>query len=535
MQDGGFTNKPAFFLNAYLSSPAWFFVGNDGRVVFSAFFLLFAVFAYDISLDAPSSARTYESWTLDAFVEDGGAPVPYPSCTVMLRHDGLDYGPYSMEALSDRARHTEQFDDTGSYGVNVTCGNSSAGMEVQVSPNSQLALGISSADSVGDTLQITADYEDLFGSDITTAACTAHIYVDGELFQSISMYYNYVDSAYYVSAVIEASGDYEVEATCSAPGYFQLSRSEYFSISKNPVVVNVESSSLSGYYGSTVATSLSFYPQSAVCTSNYGNLVRSASNSYTFRMDLDFVGVRQVAVTCSATDFLSTSKIISVTSSTLPTTLSVTASPEYPFSFQQYYLTPLFWDKYGNEVQGASCTVRVDNETSAVPSFQPAGFQAPAGPAGQHIRVACSKTGYESAEITAVLNIRPIPLSGVLEYAQNVKQSEPFEVRVALKPGVAGTCTLNGRIISRTGVLEGKIEDKTIDVLGQGVFRLQTELSGTFKFNVECSSPGYTPVEKTGEIEITVLSRSEELSATIILTILTAILAVGFVLIRRYL
>ncbi|MBR9681260.1 MAG: hypothetical protein GOV00_00475 [Candidatus Altiarchaeota archaeon] len=503
--------------------------------LFSIFFIFMAVFAYEITLVAESTANAYASWTIDAFVEDGGVPVSDPICDIKITEGGSTEVNTGMDSLSDRAQYTGEFSDTGTYDVNVTCGSNSTTTTLTINSNSQLNLDLNYVDSVGDSLKITADFETLGGSDISAGTCIAEIYVDDDLSESISMYYNYVDSAFYTSTSIDWSGDYEVRTICSGSEYSQLSQSEYFNIDKNPVTVSLGNTYLSGYFGDMVSTTVTVFPYTASCSSDLGTMYKTSTSVYSLSINLDFIGSKSAVITCSASDYLTKSKSLSLSSDSQPTSLSLVSSPEYPYSFQSYYLTPLLYDQWGGEIYDATCSIEVDDEQQEVLSRQPALFKAPAGPAGQSIEASCSKTGYQISKVTAIMNIRAITMSGELTYSENAKQDEPFEIRVDLKPGVSATCILDGKITSRTGVLEGKIEALKIDIFGGGTFSIQTDLSGIFNFDVVCTSPGYTPVDLAGEIQLTMLSRSEELGATIILTILTIILAVGFVLVRRYL
>ena len=79
-----------------------------------------------------------------------------------------------------------------------------------------------------------------------------------------------------------------------------------------------------------------------------------------------------------------------------------------------------------------------------------------------------------------------------------------------------------------------KIKDDRL-IKGSGEFPMQINESGNFEFSITCESIGYTKFQESGKVKITILSQSEEISASILLTILTIILAAAFIAVRRWL
>ena len=376
-------------------------------------------------------------------------------------------------------------------------------------------------------------YNDRYGSPITSASCSGTIYLDNSFFRNVNFYFTGSEE-FSGSFVVDEVGDYRASVTCSASSYSDSKDTETFSISAIPVSVSVHSVKLTGNFGDQVNTEITVSPSTTTCTSNYGTLTKIYSTKYSLSVPLDFINSKSVRISCSAPEYLSNSKTILVESNKLDTQLQVQINPETIYSFQLFSLYPNFYDVYGRPVEDASCSVTSEVSSTNVKSFQGVVSTANAGPSDMELMIVCSKFGYEQSIENLKLRIDPIYLSGELQFPDKIKQEEKFDFFVTLNPRISANCSINGDIKLRTGVISKRINNER-NFNGQGNFELQLNESGTFNFEVECSSIGYSVFKETGEIEITLLSNSEEIKATLILTVMTVILAVGFILVRKWL
>lgn len=524
-------------INAYLLlRPS--VVVNGVRGFLALLMLLAAAHAFRVDLSAPGEVEANADWEIRAFVVNDSVNESYPDCTLALYLDGESQGGYGMDAASGYAHLTLTFGEAGSYSATVYCtvgaDTNSSSLGFHVTPNSQLDVDLSGGDYVGDTLDVEADYEDLAGDDITSGTCSASIYADGDYVQSRSLYYDSGRSAYYAGISVGTSGDHTVEATCSASGYTDASDSGTFEATSLPVTIQPSTTSVSGSYGESRSVSLTVSPSTATCDADYGAISKVASNRWTLRVRLNFLGRKDVRVTCSAPQRTTGVKSIRFTSREQPTRLSLSFSTKTPHSFQSFRVSPQYYDTGWNPVYGASCTLTLNGQSRPVDSFQQATFEAPAGPAEAVMSVSCSKTGYEAFEGSTTFQVNPIPVEGELRFPPNAKKEEPVNVRVLLDPAVNADCTLEGELTSLEGVSLTEYR-QDLDLGRDGAFTLTSDESGRLAFEVNCSLAGYTPFEESGEMSVTTFSRTEEMQATILLTTLTIMLAVGFMLVRRWL
>jgi hypothetical protein len=500
-------------------------------------FLTAAAQAFEVDLAAPASVPSGEDWELHAFVINNSVNVSNPDCTVNIYKDGGYFSSEGMASGPEYAYSTHQFDGVDDYSAEVYCqldgGYQSDELYFEVTPNAHLSLDTSGGDSVGDTLVVKAYYRDLEDDAIQSATCMARLYADGDLQESSVIYYSTSYGAYYGTFMVQESGDHSVRVTCSAAGYSEVTRTEYFEVEKLPVTVSPSTIQVSGSYGQTKTIAISFSPTIATCTSNYGSMSRYTGSQYKLSLTLDFIGERDVIVTCSAPSYISMSRTIKFKSEEVATRLSVGFSTEHPYSFQQFSISPNYYDTDWNAIREADCQVDFGNQTYDVKSFERVTLKAPAGPADESLTVSCDKAGYKRYSGVVTFEVRPIEVTGELQYPQSAKEEERIPVRVRLVPAINAQCSLTGELSSISDGTLGHFNE-SLEFTGTGEFALMANESGELTFDVECSAAGYTNFAESGSLSITMLSQREEIQASIILTTLTIILAIGFVLVRRW-
>ncbi|MBR9689489.1 MAG: hypothetical protein GOV01_01150 [Candidatus Altiarchaeota archaeon] len=497
-------------------------------------FLIASASAYEVSVSADSSVHAFSDLSIRAYVTDSAVPVEYPSCTYEIFRGGSFEYSGSMNSEQDYAEIIRQFQIVGGYTVDVFCYDASGSQSFSVTSNSQIDMSVSPASSVGDILEIRTQYETLSGGPITTASCNAEIHVDGDFVRSVILSYNTERGEYVGWTTVTESGYHDVDTECADFDYSVGMASDGFSISQSPVTITPSSTSISGTYGSPSSLSLSVSPTTTTCTSNYGSMYKTSSSQYLLTIDFDFIGQKSVEIDCTAPNYAAKSVVIKAIGEEATTKLNVGFSTESPYSFQTFSVKPNYYDANWNPVYDASCTVKFEDETKQAKSFQDISLKAPPGPLETSVDVSCSKYGYKEFSGVAIFNIKPIDLGGQVDYSPEIKQEEPFSISVTTYPRISADCDLKGRVLSVSEVVVERVEQNNY-LNGEGKFELQLGNSGNFEFTVTCSAEGYKEFEKTGEIKVNIFSQEEEVQATILLTILTAILAVGFMLIRKWL
>ncbi len=496
-------------------------------------FLFSIVSAYEIDIQTNSSVYAHESFNIKAYVTDESVPVSNPDCYIEFYLDDDLIQEDNMAAYEEYAQTIGSFSSEGSYEVNVSCYGVSKITNIEVISNSDSHLSVSGGNSLNDIAYLTMTYEDRYDSPINSADCSGSVYIDDDFFKSVTLYF-IGSGTYSGNFIVDEVGDYRVSITCSASSYSDSRDIETFSLSAIPVSISISNPTLTGNFGDTVNTDITISPSTTICTSNYGTLTKKYSTRYSLSVPLDFIDIKSVIISCSAPEHLSHSKTISINSKKLNTQLEVKITPEIIYSFQLFSIYPNFYDVYGRPVYDASCIITADISSTDVKSFQGAVFGAPVGPSDLEVGIICSKFGYEQINKKFKLKIVPIPLYGTLQFPEKVKQEENFDFVMTLNPRINANCSLEGKINSRAGSVSQRISKK-INLNGRGKIELQLNGSGTFEFEVSCSPTGYTVFKEEGEIEITLLSNDEEIKATLILTVLTIILAAGFMLIRKWL
>ena len=507
-------------MNVYLFPPSIFTVR-----LLALFFLMSLVYA-DISLTADTEVVAYDSWEIRAYVSG----VSFPTCHITITSGGVVLDE-DMLTTSDYAFISTSFGETGDYTATVECDGEQATLEFSVVGNSRLEVELGGVPGIGESLQISAIYTDLSGSPIYLGSCEARIYVDGELLGTTELYNT--GEVYTGWWTITKSGDHSVKVTCYGSGYTEASRTKSFTVEKQPVTVELSPTSLSGKFGDTKKAMVTVFPTTASCESSLGTLQELSPGYYSLSVNLNFVGKKSAVISCSAQDYLSSSKTVEISSREKKTTLTASLSTQNPFSFQKFQVTPNYYDAYWNPVKGASCTVELEGESHKTSSFGPVWVRAPPGPRRAELKIACSKYGYTSASGSVILQVQPIVLSGNAKHPDSSKVGEETRIELNLYPPIKANCSLEAELLSLTGAPLQSFKEEA-EMNGTGGFAIIPEEVGTLKFVVTCNSGGYTEFNSSGEILISTLSREEETQATIALTILTVILAVGFVLVRRW-
>lgn len=489
--------------------------------------------AFEINLVAENQVNAYDTWEIHAYVINGSVNVTYPDCNIDITKGGAVVINESMLQSSEYASTSTSFDEAGTYTANVLCYGDNDAFSFSVSGNSDVNLELGVVSGLGDSLQMFAEYVDGSNYPIYPGNCEARIYVESSYEGTVDLYYNSGQEAYIGWYTIGKSGEHSVTATCSASGYTTASDTGRFDIERFPVTISPSMTSTSGSYGEQRQVSISVSPYTAECGTSFGNLNKVTSTHYNLFVDLNFLGEKSAIVTCSAPEHTTSSKTIKFSVTEKATRLSAGFSTEKPFSFQKFYVTPNYYDEGWGQIKDASCTVEFEGATKEVKSFESAWFRAAPGPKETSVKLSCSKYGYKSVEGVAIFDIQPIIVTGDLQYPGGTKLEEPLVIQVGLYPQIEADCEFEAGLKSIAGdTVERYRQNATVK--GTGSFSLVPEETGDLEFRVSCHSLGYTEFHGSGVVPVSVFSQEEETSATIILTILTLILAVGFLLLKRW-
>ncbi|MBR9680311.1 MAG: hypothetical protein GOU98_00630 [Candidatus Altiarchaeota archaeon] len=500
-------------------------------LVFALLFL--PVFAYTVDISASASVDVYEDWIISAVVLDGLTPVTSPTCSLEIKKGENIEQFYIMDIYTDRAESTTSFSSTGTRIATVNCYGDEDQKVFEVNPNSKIFMSLSSVSRIGDTLTISADYKDMSDDPITSGYCTAYIDPDEGAYESLNLFYDSGSREFRGYYTVVNSGYHDVDIDCSDSYHTSQSRSQNFDINKVPVTITPTETSVEGNFGDYRSISIAISPYTTTCYSDQGNMVKTSSYYYTLTAEIDFLGEKDIQVYCSAPGYDSNSENIKFISSEVETRVELQFSTERPFSFQQFSIKPNYYDKNWNPITNGDCELILEDVTKTVKSSKEAYFKAPAGPLETSVSVSCSKYGYKTFEGVALFDIKPIEITLNLKHPPDAKEGEFVSIEATVFPKIQADCDLEGTLLSPSGVRITKVTDNNY-LFGEGTFEVQLNESGDFSFSVKCVAEGYKDVKEKGEINITLLSETEEIQAAIILTTLTAILAIGFMLIRKW-
>ncbi|HDR53386.1 MAG TPA: hypothetical protein ENN60_01780 [archaeon] len=502
--------------------------------------VLAPVRAHAIIPDNPPTSTYHEdTWDLRVRVINSTTStyIPSPACSYSIWRGSDLYGNGWMGTDGDYATLSVLFQAyqwVGTHEVRLTCYDNETIVYVDVLPNSQLTFTLSSSYRVGEPIYIYAHYKDRYGSPLGGSICSASLYKNGVFQSNTPLSFS---SYYYGTLSPVTSGSHSLEVSCEKTSYTPLTTSETFEVSKPTVAITLDQTTSQGTYGSTISLPFRVAPAGAECMVSYGNLAQASSTSYstayTYRATLNFLGDKTVTLSCAATDYTAAFRTITLTATAVRTRAEIGISSSSIYSFQTFYVTPGHYTGANSRITDANCTVVFNGTSHFTPSFQPVGLVAPAGPVATRVEVFCSKYGYELGQKALTLNVLPLPLEGHLIYPASVKQEEPFQMELALNTPNQIPCLLEGRLTTVSGLV---VDDLSMNLLAEGPTSLPLNLSnsGVLAFTLTCSSPGYEDYLAEGTIKISVLSQSEGMRATFILALLTALLALGFVLIRRW-
>ncbi len=478
------------------------------------------VFSYSISLTVPESALVGSSVTIRATVLDGETTVQNPACNISI--DGQEE---QMVPEEESAVYTYVPESPGSKYVFVECYDRQAYADLDVYYPTTLSVSVSPPDYAGDAFSVSATYRTSGGSVVSGASCSADLYIDGSYYETISL----SPDGSRTFEIAPEDGKYELRFHCSAPDYEEQERTESFSVSLRPVSITFSRGAYSGYFGSTLSIPFAVDPTYSSCVSDVGT-VKDWYGSKKLEVPLDFLGSKKVTVTCSADSRSPSSRTVTVTGNVAPSSVDIMLWRESVYSFQEIRVKPIY--RSGHSAIKGTCTVRMGNVSRSVPSGSYVTFRAPPGPASVQIHVSCSKHGYRDADASTYVSVRPLLLAVSLDLPDEVKENEEFEAVVSLAPPVSAHCTLTGRLETELGRVPDIRRD--VQVNGSGTFKFSLDRPGKFHLGVNCSAEGYTLGVKEKEVRVLIFSRSEEAIAAIVLTTLTALLALSFVLIRRW-
>lgn len=497
--------------------------------------LLFApALAYEISsINASSSTNVYKDWNLKAYITDGGAPVPSPNCTLEIIHGGTTEQFFTMIAQPEYAEYTTSFSSTGDRTAVVECYGVNGQKAFTIEPNSKLSISFNSPQKIGDSLKISANYEDISNYPITDGYCSATINPSDGTLSRVNLNFDAGTQKYNGYYTIVSSGYHDVEISCEAGSHSKLQKSKGFDINKVPVTILPTKTLIEGSFGDYQTVSIGVQPYTTTCSSNYGNMVKSSSYNYQLTVHLNFVGEKDVQVYCSAPGYDPNTKIVKFKSNEVSTRVELKFSTEKPHSFQSFSIEPNYYDINWNPISDSDCIVTINNQTQAVKSFKTAYFTAPAGPAQSSVSVKCEKMGYKTFSGVALFDIRPIEITLSLKHPESAKEGEIFGVEAVVFPKINANCELSGNLISPTEGKLAEVKDNNY-IKESNSFMVQLNQSGDFHFEVKCAARGYSNATKSSDMRITIFSEGEEMQAAIILTILTTILAIGFMLIRKW-
>ncbi len=491
--------------------------------------LLAPAAAVEITLNAPGEIYAGETWTVDAYVTDGGSPVAYPNCNITV-YRGSEPEVYRalMSAQSDRATYSITFYGAEDRSATVQCYGTPGSLAVTVKNNIFADLTVSGGDAIGETAYATVSLQDRSGNRVY-ADCTLKVLRDGTAVHDALMYST--ASGYAGSYYVELPGTYTYRVTCTDSELGSVTESVIKEVEKVPVRVSISKTAYTGSYGATATIPVSVNPGSASCSADFGTVQGSGSyRAYTAR--LGFVGTRSVKISCSDPNYLTGEATLSLTSVEVSTLGKILVSTLEPYSFQRISIQPQYFTASWYQIRDADCTVEY-GESVKGKSFQKMELRAPPGPATMDIDVECRKYGYKPFKEKVKLKVKPITLRGELSYREAIKENEPLNVRVSLEPGIEANCTFRSTLESEIATSSLPAQSRVITA--EGNFSVIPGDIGTLRFSVECTGKGYTTFRGTGKVDVRLFSESEEISAAIVLTTLTAILAVAFLMIKRWL
>ncbi|MBR9679897.1 MAG: hypothetical protein GOU99_02515, partial [Candidatus Altiarchaeota archaeon] len=263
------------------------------------FYLLFSlVSSIEITIIADNPTYAYESWVIQAYVTNNSAPINYPDCIIEIVEGVNVIESNYMDSDQDYADYSYYFDDNGIFNIWVGCYDETEQFDLSVNPNTQLDLSATSVANIGDTLQISASYEDLDNNQLSSASCTARLYESGALYKTESLYYNAAVDEFKASMTVSRSGPNRLTVSCVLSGHSTRSRSIEFDIEREPVIVTLSSSYETGNFGDAKTVTAYVTPYSAICSSSHGSLTKSTTSKYTLNVNLDFLGEKYVTLSC---------------------------------------------------------------------------------------------------------------------------------------------------------------------------------------------------------------------------------------------
>lgn len=495
-----------------------------------------AGFSAEISvLNTESEWPVYSSFSLRMQVVDGSVPQPYPSCSVKVYRGSEQVSQGSALSFDNYAQYNVTFSYADDYVFNITCVGVSGYKTKQIEfvPNSEVGLRTEGGGSIGAVLQIYATYDDYDGDFIPGASCTLSLEYEGE---APSSYYPVQEGKEYAAYIsVEKSGDVEIRVTCSKSGYSTASKTKTVSVEETPVEISVETVPSLIYFGSDVLVYFRVVPGAASCSSDKGTVSFSEYGRYSVRISpVDFIGEKTVKIMCASSGYSSSQKTFTLKSFEAPTRIDYRFSPQSPYSFQTITVVPSFIATQQNsEVEGASCVVNAGGKDYPTKSGTGVSFQAPPGPAEVNIGINCSKYGYSAVSGNFKVTVRQIQVEGTAVYPEDIRETENFSISLEFTPQVLMNCSFDGTLKDGSGITQERFQMQE-QIQGKGAFSLSLPGQGTFEFDVECSLLGYSTFSHSGKIESLLFSKSEEITATLLLTVLTIIIAVGFVLVRKW-